>query len=352
LLLGETGVGKELFARAIHQTSGRATAPFVALNCGALSRDLLSSELFGYADGAFTGARRGGMPGKIEQADGGTLFLDEVGEMPLEIQPHLLRVLEDGRLVRLGDQHERQITLRLIAATNRDLQAEVASGRFRSDLYHRLCVSSVLIPPLRSRKEDIVDIIAHLDEQFARKYGKAGKRLGEGVMEALTRHDWPGNVRELRNVYEMLFALCEDECIDMAQLPPDLLAGNTLHGSQADISQHQVNRLDAVERQAIERAIAQSDGNLSGQLAAWASRAPLCTPSWQACAVLTKPCTKTSRQLAPLAAPAGTCCWQAWCRNSPKRCVVYTYHALSMLKLCTPPARLGAAKYRMARSRP
>ncbi|QBJ79544.1 sigma-54-dependent Fis family transcriptional regulator [Aquitalea sp. USM4] len=263
LLLGETGVGKELFARAIHQSSGRATAPFVALNCGALSRDLLASELFGYVDGAFTGARRGGMPGKIEQADGGTLFLDEIGEMPLEVQPHLLRVLEDGRVVRLGDRHERQIKLRLVAATNRDLQAEVACGRFRSDLYHRLCVSSVLIPPLRSRKEDIIDLIAHLDTQFARKYGTTGKRLGEGVMAVLTRHDWPGNVRELRNVYEMLFALCDGECIDMAQLPPDLLTGRMRYGEQADINPQQENRLDAIERQAIERAIAQSDGNLS-----------------------------------------------------------------------------------------
>ena len=265
MLLGETGVGKELFARAIHQTSSRASAPFIALNCGALSQNLLASELFGYVEGAFTGARRGGMPGKIEQADGGTLFLDEIGEMPLELQPHLLRVLEDGRVVRLGDQRERQIKLRLLAATNRDLVAEVAKGRFREDLYHRLCVSSVLIPPLRSRKEDIVDLIAHLDAQFAQKYGQAGKRLGEGVMAALCRHAWPGNVRELRNVYEALFALCEGECIDLTQLPPALRADPVQVGTQADARHDQCrdNRLDCIEKQAIERAITQSAGNLS-----------------------------------------------------------------------------------------
>src|SRR6202166_418252 len=162
LLLGETGVGKELFAQGIHQASSRAEAPFVALNCGRLSRALLSSELFGYAEGAFTGARKSGMSGKIEAANNGTLFLDEIGEMPLDIQPHLLRVLEEGEIYRLGENSPRKVNFRLVAATHRDLRQDVADGKFRMDLYYRLAVTKVSIPPLRERGGELHALVQHL----------------------------------------------------------------------------------------------------------------------------------------------------------------------------------------------
>ncbi len=192
LLLGETGAGKELFARALHRASKRAQGPFVAVNCGALSRELLASELFGYIEGAFTGARRGGLPGKFEQAEGGTLFLDEIGEMPLDMQPHLLRVLQDGVVVRLGDTRERRVSVRVIAATNRDMQSEIADRRFREDLYHRLCAVTLELPALRDRPGDIEAIVEHLNSKLARKYGCAPKRLDPAVQLAFLNYRGPG----------------------------------------------------------------------------------------------------------------------------------------------------------------
>jgi transcriptional regulator of acetoin/glycerol metabolism len=167
LLLGETGVGKELFARGIHASSAAAGAPFVSVNCAGLSRDLLASELFGYADGAFTGARRGGMPGKFEAAEGGTLFLDEIGELPVEVQGHLLRVLEAGEVYRLGENRPRPTSFRLVAATNRELRDEIAAGRFRMDLFYRVAVTSVRVAPLRDRPEDVVPLAEHFLRLFA-----------------------------------------------------------------------------------------------------------------------------------------------------------------------------------------
>ena len=264
LLLGETGAGKELFARALHRTGNRVEGPFVAVNCGALTRELLASELFGYTEGAFTGARRGGLPGKFEQADGGTLFLDEIGELPLDMQPHLLRVLQDGVVVRLGDTRERHVSVRVIAATNRDLQNESAAGRFREDLYHRLCAVNLQLPPLRDRPGDIEAIIEHLNGKLARKYGCAPKQLEPAVYQALLSYRWPGNIRELQNVFEVMFALSEGNVIDISLLPPSIAqARSSLPVSTSTPTPASSGRLDEMERQAILGAIANAHGNIS-----------------------------------------------------------------------------------------
>lgn len=265
LLLGETGSGKELFARALHRAGNRPEGPFVAVNCGAFTRELLASELFGYSDGAFTGARRGGHPGKFEQADGGTLFLDEVGELPLDMQPHLLRVLQDGVVVRLGDTRERRVSVRVVAATNRDLQKEIAAGRFREDLYHRLCVVSLPLPPLRDRPGDIEAIIKHLNSKLACKYGCAPKQLEPAVHQALLSHRWPGNIRELQNVFEVMFALSEGNIIDTSLLPPNIAqtAKDSLPISTSTRIPGSFGRLEKLERQAILDAIANAHGNMS-----------------------------------------------------------------------------------------
>src|SRR6266849_2696843 len=177
LLQGETGVGKEIFARAIHENRQGTKGPFVAVNCGGLPRDILASELFGYVDGAFTGAKRSGMIGKIESARGGTLFLDEIGEMPLELQPYLLRVLEGGELYPLGASQPRHVEFKLIAASNRDLRAEVAAGRFRQDLFYRVSVTTLRIPALRERKEDIAELVEHFNREVSHRHGVSVKRL-------------------------------------------------------------------------------------------------------------------------------------------------------------------------------
>lgn len=265
MLLGETGVGKEVFARAIHKTGTKSDAPFVALNCGALTRELLASELFGYVDGAFTGARRGGAAGKFEQADGGTLFLDEIGEMPVEMQPHLLRVLQDGVVVRLGDSRERRVSVRIVAATNRDLMAEVRAGRFREDLYHRLCVTTLLLPPLRERQEDIDVIIEQMNMLLACKYGTSPKSLDPDTRLALRRYHWPGNIRELRNVFEALFALSEGTMIDPALLPAEIVKANVSCSDciPTATTPSTARRLAEMEKLAIEAAVVDANGNLS-----------------------------------------------------------------------------------------
>lgn len=206
LILGETGTGKELFARAIHQASGRAGGPFVAVNCGALPRDLAASELFGYAPGAFTGAAPGGQPGKFEVAHGGTLFLDEIGELPLELQAYLLRVLQEREVVRVGSHRPVRVNVRVIAATHRDLRRLVAEGRFRADLYWRLAVVEIHLPPLRERPGDLPLLIDH----FLASLGCPPAQVPADVLAALQRYPWPGNVRELRNVLERAAVLGAD----------------------------------------------------------------------------------------------------------------------------------------------
>ncbi|HEY6896562.1 MAG TPA: sigma-54-dependent Fis family transcriptional regulator [Rhodocyclaceae bacterium] len=266
LLLGETGAGKEVVARNIHLAGAKPEAPFIAVNCGALTRELLASELFGYAEGAFTGARRGGLAGKFEQAHGGTLFLDEIGEMPLEMQPHLLRVLQDGVVVRLGDTRERKVAVRIIAATNRDLRQEALAGRFREDLYHRLCVTSLQLPPLRQRIEDIPLLLEHMNHRLAEKYGCTPRLIAPEVLEAFQRYSWPGNVRELQNTFEVLFALCEGDMIEASQLTPELSGSDAASAAPSTSAQslaQRPGRLDEIEKQAVMDAVHQAGGNLS-----------------------------------------------------------------------------------------
>ena len=212
VITGETGTGKELVAQALHQCSARQQEPFVALNCSAISEELLESELFGHEKGAFTGAIRTHR-GRFERADGGSLFLDEIGDMPLHTQTKLLRVLEAGTIERVGSEVEKQVDVRIISATNVPLEQAVSRNRFRADLYHRLSVLRIHIPPLRDRLEDIPLLVDHLLANFSRKYGRVVKRLTPEAMALLQSYLWPGNVRELRNAMERVFVENQAEVI-------------------------------------------------------------------------------------------------------------------------------------------
>ncbi|MFG1240804.1 sigma-54-dependent Fis family transcriptional regulator [Xanthobacter sp. V7C-4] len=259
LLEGETGVGKEVFARAIH--GGRAPCgPFVPLNCGGLPRDLIASELFGYEKGAFTGADTAGKQGKVEAADGGLLCLDEIGEMPLELQSYLLRVLEDGVVYRVGGHTGRRVNLRLVSMTNRDLSGEVAAGRFRKDLFYRIAALRLRIPPLRERGADVALLLDHFGRSAAARAGLAPPRFSPAAHAALMAYGWPGNVRELRNVVDMLVAMGgtggdADALIDIADLPQEIREETTETARATD--------LKAVEEAAIRAAVDACGGNLS-----------------------------------------------------------------------------------------
>jgi transcriptional regulator with GAF, ATPase, and Fis domain len=206
LISGETGTGKELIARAIHRRSDRRERLFVAMNCAALPATLIESELFGHEKGAFTGAIARRM-GRFEQADGGTLFLDEVGELPLEAQAKMLRVLQSGEFERVGGEHPLKVTVRVIAASNRDLEQAVRDGRFRSDLYHRLAIFPIYLPPLRERRDDIPLLVAYLISRKARHLGRKIESIPTSVLDRLAAYDWPGNIRELENVLERAIIL-------------------------------------------------------------------------------------------------------------------------------------------------
>ena len=257
LILGETGVGKEEFARAIHETSPVRTRPFIAVNCGAFARELVASELFGYAAGAFTGAIKGGRRGKFEEADGGTLFLDEVSELPLDAQPHLLRVLENGIVTRVGESRDRKVKVRIISATNRDLSTLVAQGRFREDLYYRLAVTTLSLPPLRSRQCDIPLLAEHFAEEFARRTGTRPKSISAQVREALCLHSWRGNIRQLKNAIESMCQLNDGDTLEPVDLPPEFKQPETK--PQPPI---QFVGLKAREREAIIATIDGHGGNL------------------------------------------------------------------------------------------
>jgi PAS domain S-box-containing protein len=219
LLEGESGTGKEVLAQAIHNRSPHRKGPFVAVNCGAIPRELISSELFGYSEGAFTGAKRGGRPGKFELASGGTLFLDEIGDMPLDQQVALLRVLQDKKITRIGDDKIIPVDFRVICATNKDLLEEIEKGNFRQDLYYRLNVVSINIPPLRQHLEDVPLLFSHFLEMIGREWGKDEIEVEPGVVEYLKRYNWPGNVRELQNVVERLISISQGGRIGVEHLP-------------------------------------------------------------------------------------------------------------------------------------
>jgi formate hydrogenlyase transcriptional activator len=220
MILGETGTGKELVARAIHRTSAREGRAFIKLNCAAIPFDLLESELFGHEKGAFTGAIAQKI-GRFELADGGTLFLDEIGDIPLALQPKLLRVLQEQEFERLGSGRTHHVSVRLVAATHRDLAAMVRRNEFRSDLYYRLNVFPVVVPPLRDRREDIPPLVAHFVERFGRRMGKRIEHIPPETLRALLSHAWPGNVRELQNVIERA-VICANDGV----LPDVLCASN------------------------------------------------------------------------------------------------------------------------------
>ena len=259
LIEGETGVGKELFARAIHARGATPASPFVTFNCGAVSRDLIGSELFGYARGAFTGANAEGRAGRFELAHGGTLCLDEIGELPLDLQPYLLRVLEDGAVTRIGANEAHPLSVRVLAMTNRDLRADVAAGRFRRDLYHRLAVATVAVPPLRDRAGDLATVLAHFTAIAAQRCHRPPVRFTQAALARLHAHSWPGNVRELRNLVETATLLARDGLADLDCLPEDFATppspppGTPPHGAPPQ----------PCERTRILQAVAATAGNIS-----------------------------------------------------------------------------------------
>ncbi|MEQ1626576.1 MAG: sigma-54 dependent transcriptional regulator, partial [Nitrospira sp.] len=224
LITGESGTGKELFAQAIHYASPRSSGPLVALNCAGIPEHLLESELFGYHQGAFTDAKHT-KPGRFQLAEGGTLFLDEIGEMSASAQAKLLRVLEDHRVDPLGDTHSHQVNIRVIAATNEDLPAHIKTGRFRLDLYYRLNVYQLRIPPLRERLDDIEPILHHFLAQARRDHGCRITGMTPATLALLQRHQWPGNVRELHNMVEWLTITCKAQQIEPQHLPASVKTG-------------------------------------------------------------------------------------------------------------------------------
>jgi transcriptional regulator with PAS, ATPase and Fis domain len=250
-LQGESGTGKEVVARFIHGASSQRRGPFVAINCAALPEGLLESELFGFERGAFTGAQQP-KPGHIELAQGGVLFLDEVTEMPLAAQAKFLRVLQEREFIRLGGTRSIKVSVRVIAATNQDLRRAVTQGRFREDLYYRINVFEISIPPLRERGLDILLLAQHFLEEFARANGGPAVQLTTRAQDALLAYYWPGNVRELRNVLERAAIVCEGTSVDREHL---LLA------SPGDVPSSNSTDLGVLERQAIERAMRELAGN-------------------------------------------------------------------------------------------
>lgn len=252
LIQGESGVGKELIARAIHLRSPRSSGPLISLNCGAIPESLLESELFGFEKGAFTGADSA-RQGKIEMADRGTLFLDEVGEMNPKTQIELLRVLESRELRRLGGSKTISVDMRVIAATNKTLSEEVAGGRFREDLFYRLNVVPIQVPPLRERTEDIPILMGRFLQEFAQSYQRTPKRLARDASEALIQHRWPGNVRELRNLMERLTVTVNDTVIHVEDLPAEYAPNNR---SVPTISITLGDTLEKAEETVIRRTLA------------------------------------------------------------------------------------------------
>jgi len=251
LLLGETGTGKEVFAQAIHYESPRKNKPFVALNCSGFSPELLESELFGYRAGAFTGANKD-KKGLLEEANGGTLFLDEIGEMNLDLQAKLLRVLENQSFIKVGSTTTSQVNVRILAATNRDLKEQAESGHFRLDLYYRLSVFVINLPALRERKADIGLLAEYYLSSFAKKVNRPNLKMDEKLINALNKHSWKGNVRELKNVIERLVILNDGEIIDTAQLPNEFFM-DAPHTNAFD--------LQTIEKQHIQKVLIHTKGN-------------------------------------------------------------------------------------------
>jgi Nif-specific regulatory protein len=258
LLLGESGTGKELVANAIHYNSLRAGKPLIKVNCAALPANLVEAELFGYEKGAFTGASRQ-KEGKFELANGGTIFLDEIGALALESQGKLLRVLQERELERLGATKTIKVNVRLIAATNKDLAAEVEGGSFREDLFYRLNVYPIYLPPLREREADILMLADYFLEKYAREYNKDIKRISTPAIDALVQYHWPGNVREIENCMERSVLLCDDQVIHSYHLPPTLATAEQTGTQQ---SQSLPDAVERYERELLIDALKTSRGNM------------------------------------------------------------------------------------------
>jgi len=263
LITGATGTGKELIAQALHQNSPRKKKPFVALNCAALSEHLLESELFGHIKGAYTDAQSDRV-GRFEYANGGTLFLDEVGDMPMPIQVKLLRVLESGEIIRVGENEPQKVNVRILSATNRDLESAVEDGSFREDLYHRLKVITIHLPPLAARRDDIIPLVDHFRKQFAKKHNKTVKGISGDVSRQLVNHEWRGNVRELRNFVESMVVIDLDGTLDKDDLPEELSDQDnaSVSTSPSDSMNSLIGKpMEEIERWAIENTLQLTGGN-------------------------------------------------------------------------------------------
>ncbi len=257
LICGETGTGKELIAHAIHNNSPRKDKPFIPINCAALSKNLLESELFGHERGAFTGADRQ-RKGAFELANNGTLFLDEVSEMDYEIQAKFLRVIEDSTFMRTGGQTFIKVDVRIISATNKNLSELVQAGKFREDLYYRLKVVTINIPPLRERKEDIPLLVNAFIQEFSKENNKKVTQIDRDALDKLINYDWPGNVRELRNCIESMIVMSTSDRITLADLPPNI-RGATISSDRFDIQPGM--SMDEIEKSAIKKALESANGN-------------------------------------------------------------------------------------------
>jgi DNA-binding NtrC family response regulator len=266
-ILGETGTGKELVARTIHERSPRAGGAFITLNCAAVPAELIESELFGHEKGSFTGAA-GRHIGKFEQADHGTIFLDEIGDMPLTMQAKLLRVLEEGEVERIGGDKPVSVDVRVVVATHRDLEARVREEKFRQDLFHRIYVFPLLLPPLRERREDIPALVKHFAAQVSTQNGWKPVPFSSDAMTALQSYTWPGNVRELRNMVERLMLLATDGQVDLATVEMALTKGGSIGGMVSSLSSSfssgaLADRVDAFEREVILAELKRSHSNVS-----------------------------------------------------------------------------------------
>jgi PAS domain S-box-containing protein len=271
MILGESGVGKELVARAIHAKSPRAEAPLVKVNCASIPKELFESEFFGHVKGAFTGANRDRI-GRFQLADGGTLFLDEIGEIPIELQGKLLRVLQEGEFERVGDDITRSVDVRVVAATNRNLEELMMEGAFREDLYYRLSVFPIEVPPLRKRREDIVQLAQHFLEQTCKDFGRAPMKLTWNQAEQIQRYDWPGNVRELKNVIERAVILSKGKTLRLDLSLPENNLADAPPGEVGNSSGEQVvfteMQMKAKQKKNILSALKLSDWRVSGDLGA------------------------------------------------------------------------------------
>ncbi len=262
MIRGESGTGKELLARAIHSSSHRNKAPFIVVNCGAIPESLLESELFGYEEGAFTGATKGGKPGKFELANGGTLFLDEIGDMQMHLQVKILRVLQDGTYYRVGGRREKKSDVRIIAATHRNIEQLIEEGRFRQDLYYRLNVVPLYIPPLRDRKDDIGTLLNHFLEYYKKLFGKDIIGFNVDVTDYLCKYIWQGNVRELQNLVEYAMNMADTGYIDFEHLPSWVFNNN----AENDIDLNKELRLTKIIEKTYKKAAVKYGTNEEGKL--------------------------------------------------------------------------------------